>query len=486
MVKRIFLPFLGAMVILTLFIFWRTARISSNLIETEYWGRMERVAALLVQHPYLINPTIQSRLEELLGAGIGYYDMQGNPFSNTVFSDKKEGGMTQKQWPVLPEKILRSIGDDQGSILFTPSGADHDSLILLTRIAVESNPEPVILGLMVPAGPRRELRQSFFNALAVNAGISLLLLLLLVYSFSRLFSRRLHQLLATMEEVAEGRLQQKVPETGSTEWRRLAVAFNRMVTRLEQYQQRLRASERLAAVGELSAVLAHEVRNPLTSLKMMAQVLRRRHKNEPETVQLIDPMLGEVDRIEQLVKSILDWSRPASLQPEEVDINRLISEVVHLAQPVFSKSGIRLSLQPGTVSPVSVDQAGIKQVLWNLLKNAQNASAAGDTVEIRTGMADADMLQVQIRDNGFGLTGKHREKIFEPFFTTRKQGLGLGLTISKRIIEQHSGSLRLENLDQVGVQATITLPVHRDDCSGRPEHRIADTREETHGENSCN
>ncbi len=475
MVRRIVLPFLGALVVLTLLMAWRTTRITSTLLETEYWDQMDRIASLLVQYPYLLNPTIHFQLEELVGARIGYYDLKGRPQGETVAG--REGKRTAVPWPVLPPDVLKALARDRGSFLFTPQGTPRETMILLSRIDSPSQ-NGLILGLMVPAGPRRELRQSFFYALAVNAGISLLLLLLLVYSFSRLFSRRLGQLLATMEEVAEGRLQQQVPETGSPEWRRLAVAFNRMVIRLEQYQQRLRASERLAAVGELSAVLAHEVRNPLTSLKMMAQVLRRRHDDEEETVQLIDPMLSEVDRIEQLVKSILDWSRPPSLHPVTTDINDLVSEVLHLARPLFSKSGIEIRWKPGVVQTVSADRSGLKQVLWNLLKNAQHASSPADTVEIVTRMSDENGVQVIIRDQGTGIEAKDREKIFEPFYTTRKQGLGLGLTICRRIIEQHGGSLTLENPDQGGVQATVTLPVYRVAFSGTAAKSLVDTQEE--------
>lgn len=463
------MPFLGAMVVLTLFTFWRTNHITSSLVEAEYWNRMDRVADLLVKHPYLLNPTIQSRLEELVGAKIGYYDLQGKPRHQALFSADMDS--SSAGWPVLPKDTMNSIIKDQGSLVFIPPETTHDSMILLTQLGGASH-EGVVLGLMVPAEPRRELRQNLFFAQAANAGLSLLLLLVLVFSFSRLFSRQLHHLLTTMEKVAEGKLQQQVPETGSPEWQRLATAFNRMVTRLQQYQQRLRASERLAAVGELSAVLAHEVRNPLTSLKMMAQVLRRRHADEPATVQLIDPMLGEVDRIELLVQSILDWSRPSPPQLELVDINSLMSDVLTLITPVFSKSGVEVAWQPGSVATVSVDQAQIKQVLWNLLNNAEHVSGPGDKVEVTTSMLHDSVLQLIIEDQGPGINEELSEKVFEPFYTTRAQGLGLGLTISSRIIEKHGGRLMLKNVPQGGVRAIVSLPVNNKEISGCEEKII--------------
>lgn len=458
MVKRVFLPFLAAMVILTLFVFWRASRITSNLVESEYWKQMDRIAGLLVKHPYLLNPTIHSQLEDLVGAKIGYYDRLGIPNNQPRFSAALDNSTTN--WPVLSDDAMNTIAKSQAPLLITPATPANDSMILLSKINSASDTN-YVLGLMVPSGPRHELQKNLFLALAVNAALSLLLILVLTFSSSKFFTGQLNNLLTIMEKIAEGKLQQQVPEQGTDEWSRLATAFNRMISRLQQYQQRLRTSERSAAVGELSVVLAHEVRNPLTSLKMLGQVLKARHAGEPATVQLIEPMLSEVDRIERLVQSILDWSRPSPPQLEQVDLNLLVSDVLNLMTPVFSRSGVEVIWLPGDTATVFADQAQLKQVLWNLLKNAENVSDKGDTVWVTTSMLDDTMLQLKIEDQGPGIDENLKEKVYEPFYTTGAKGLGLGLAISRRITEKHGGSLLLENAEHGGARAIVSLPVKR-------------------------
>lgn len=458
MVKRVFLPFLAVMVALTLFVFWRASRITSDLVENEYWKQMDRISLLLVEHPYLLNPTIQSQIEELVNAKIGYYDRAGVPHALARYSSSMDH--VNRQWPVLSKETLRAISSSQNPLVIRPAEL-ADNLIILSKI-MSAPDHNYLLGLMVSTGQHNELQKNLFLALATNAALSLLVILILTLYFSKLFSRQLDSFLTTMEQVAEGKLQQQVPVTGSPEWKRLATAFNSMVSRLQHYQQRLRTSERLAAAGELSAILAHEVRNPLTSLKMLGQVLKTRHIDEPATVKLIEPMLSEVDRIELLVSSILDWSRPSPPQFALVDLNALVSDIVSLTIALLSRKEVKIIWEPGDITPAFADQAQMKQVIWNLLKNAENVSSRGDSIHITTSMLNENMVQLTVMDMGPGIDEKHKDKIFEPFFTTRIKGLGLGLTISRRIIEKHGGSLHIENNPHGGAKAIVSLPIQDD------------------------
>jgi len=146
MITRVFIPFLTAMVVLTLFVFWRTSRITSNLVENEYWKQMDRIAGLLVKHPYLVNPTVHSQLEELVGAKIGYYDQQGTPHAQPRFSADLHS--TNTQWPMLSEETMNSIAKSQTPLLITPEKSAHDTMILLSKITGDSG-NNFVLGLMV-------------------------------------------------------------------------------------------------------------------------------------------------------------------------------------------------------------------------------------------------------------------------------------------------------------------------------------------------
>lgn len=457
MVKRIFLPFLGAMLILTCFTFWRTTWEVNSLIEKEYWGRMERIISLLAKRPYLLNSSVRMQLEEVLGAGIGLYDLQGRPlrFNMSIPSGSASNG----PWPDLSRDDLSALVDGKAPFVYVKFSDTGESMSILLHSLSLTPDETVIIALKVPAGHLSDLRRGMLFALATNTGIGLCLLLVLVLAFSRPFRQQLEQLLNHMETVAKGRFKERVPVKGLPEWKRLAVAFNDMIEQIEAFQERLRTSERLAAVGELSAVLAHEVRNPLTALKMMGQVLQRRLGSEKSGAELVTPMLREIDRIDVLVRDILDWSTPRNPELALHDLNHLTSEVLDLAGPAIQKQGLRLDWHPGKVPPVSFDPGQIKQVIWNLLNNARRVSTPGQELKVHISLMEEKWVCLTIEDQGPGLPAGSEDKIFEPFYTTHTKGLGLGLSISQRIIHGHGGKLRLENRPDGGVRATLCLPV---------------------------
>jgi signal transduction histidine kinase len=442
------------MVLLTLFTFWITAKGVTTLVEDEYWNRMDRIVRLLAQRPYLRNPAIQAQLEDLVGGKIGFYDPQGHPQNQSPSSLVTP--LSGSPWPVLPDEVMLALANSREPHLFVPQSSSGSNTILLSSLESPLH-DTTVIGLMIPTGPLREFRRNIMLALATHAGLGLLLLLLLVMLFSKTIGRQLHSLISHMEKVADGSLHTRIPETGLPEWRRLAIAFNRMMEQLQNYQNKLRVGERLAAVGELSAVLAHEVRNPLTGLKMMSQLLKKRCGDTGQIVDLVDPMLLEIDRIDCLVQDISDWSRPRTPQMETTDLNSLIAEVLKLAKAIFAKKDIQLVWQPGSIIPVAVDHVQIKQVLWNLLKNAENVSTPGNKVTLQTSMTEKGEVRFAIRDQGPGIDEVDKSRIFDPFFSTSSQGLGLGLSISRRIVEDHGGRLEYTT-DHSGVEFFMLLP----------------------------
>ena len=219
-----------------------------------------------------------------------------------------------------------------------------------------------------------------------------------------------------------------------------------------------RRSEQLAAVGQLAAAIAHEIRNPLAAISGSVEMLQRSALSaapapgagapEAQSVEqrLLAIVVREVDRLDGLITSFLEYSRPRPLALERVDVGEVLEEVLTLFE---RKAGARLEVavevkaDEGAAATVA-DREALTQVLWNLLNNAAEAQAGRDAVRIEVGLGREDeSLVLAVEDDGPGVSEEAEAHIFQPFFTTKAQGTGLGLATSYRLIESHGGEMRL-------------------------------------------
>lgn len=223
------------------------------------------------------------------------------------------------------------------------------------------------------------------------------------------------------------------------------------LTLLRRMQTAIRRSQHLAALGEMAADIAHELRNPLTGISASVQLLARQNL-PPEKIQtLLGLISAESERLNQLISDFLDYTRPHPPRLESLDLAILIEEVVTLFRAELDAERgltLRLDLQPALT--VRADPAKVRQVLWNLLKNAADASPEAGTIEIRGERVAAQPgrsagVCVRIIDEGEGIAPALREQIFTPFYTTKARGTGLGLATVSRILHAHGGLLQVES-----------------------------------------
>lgn len=217
--------------------------------------------------------------------------------------------------------------------------------------------------------------------------------------------------------------------------------------------------ERLAALGELSAMIAHEIRNSLGSISLNFRNLSD-HLKVPDahqrTFNNID--LG-INRIEEIINGILNFARPVQPTLRKVDIRKVIDSSVHTVEKEMESSGIQLKRSyDATLPEVVIDPVQINQVLVNLCLNAKQAMRSGGTLTI-TGTARSDFVEVTVQDTGVGIKPENLDKIFNPFFTTRKEGIGLGLAIVSRILEQHKSQIFVESELGSGTKFIIRFPM---------------------------
>jgi len=238
------------------------------------------------------------------------------------------------------------------------------------------------------------------------------------------------------------------------------------ITEMKKIEEEMKKVEGLALVGELAAGVAHEIRNPLASISGSIEMLKEMNGNKEFSSRLMDIIIAEVERLNQLVNDFLLFARPKRANYVEIDLSELISETLELFKnsPYWSHK-IELKTHLATPLPIHSDPEQLKQVIWNLLLNACQEIDGGGTLEVSTRIEEAmdnsvPNALIQIRDSGNGFPEENLPKIFTPFFTTKEDGSGLGLAIAKRIVDGLGGSITAENHPQGGAMITILLPYH--------------------------
>jgi two-component system sensor histidine kinase AtoS len=280
--------------------------------------------------------------------------------------------------------------------------------------------------------------------------------------------RRVDLLARGAEAVSGGDFAHRVPIEGDDEIGLLAKAFNRMAARLGLLIERTVRMKRLAALGEFSTGVAHEVRNPLATLKTTVQALARVEK-DTERSDLLASMLREIDRMGRAMQDILVFGRPRPPEQREVELGEAVPAMVALTAPEAAQRGVSLVVEGDLSAVALVDRDHLSQILLNLIQNALHASPAGSRVVIRVTEADARVM-VEVRDAGSGIAPGKLAHVFEPFFTTKPGGTGLGLSISRQLAELNGGGLVLESAVGVGTTARVTLRSRGRDHVEHPDH----------------
>lgn len=239
--------------------------------------------------------------------------------------------------------------------------------------------------------------------------------------------------------------------------------LERVYTELRESIEQLRKNERLSAAGQLSASLAHEIRNPLASISGAAGILARGNATPASRDECLEILTKESQRLNKLLTNFMDFARPRLPRFQLADSLALVQSTAALAQHTAASLGVELRIDPGpSVREVCCDPEQIKQVLLNLLLNALQASDAGGRVTIRL-LADGERLSILVHDVGRGIPEEAMDNIFDPFFTTRDNGTGLGLAIAANIVRQHDGVLlSLPNPDR-GMTFSVSLPWQQHD-----------------------
>ncbi|MCG8549362.1 MAG: ATP-binding protein [Desulfobacterales bacterium] len=236
------------------------------------------------------------------------------------------------------------------------------------------------------------------------------------------------------------------------------VLLFRDLTQIRDLKKQVDTNRRLAAIGKLAAGVAHEIRNPLSSIKGFATHFSRQYENKPGDVEIAKIMIQEVERMDRSITQLLEFAKPMAVQIKQTRIKPLIQHSLKLISHDLGKKKIHVQTDIRTGKEIiHTDPERISQVLLNLYMNALNAMETNGVLEV--GVTDVnDDIEIRVADNGCGIPAKDLEKIFDPYFTSRPKGTGLGLSIVHRIIENLKGEIRVESRLAEGTVFYITLP----------------------------
>jgi two-component system sensor histidine kinase PilS (NtrC family) len=230
------------------------------------------------------------------------------------------------------------------------------------------------------------------------------------------------------------------------------------LTQIKKLETEIKQKEKWAAIGELSSNIAHEIRNPLASLKGSIEMLKENSVPKNYKERLMEIALSEMDRLNRIITDFLTYSRPAPPEFEKIDLHGLLDETIELLRNVDQNKGsvsIRKNYS-GTVE-VNADPKKMRQVFWNLGINAVEAMPGGGELTVSTKNTN-EFVEITFKDTGTGIDKSNSDNIFYPFFTTKEQGTGLGLAIAYRIIEEHKGRLNVQSSSGNGTTFEIILP----------------------------
>ncbi len=291
--------------------------------------------------------------------------------------------------------------------------------------------------------------------------------IIVTYLISLRYTKPVDTLAEAAIKVAQGNFNYKLNINRKDEIGKIAESFNFMIQKLQEnqiLQKRLREAEHLSAIGQLSRTIAHEIRNPLNfinlSIDHLIEKLKKEEQNTNNYTKLLESMKQEIYRVNSLITEYLEYTRPLKLNRKFASIIEIIDDVVSIIEATAEKYSVNIYKDYTIDFTLNIDVDLIKSCLLNIITNALHAMKNSEikNLFIKTELIE-DNLVIKIADTGCGVPEEFMDKIFEPFFSTKKEGLGLGLSLAKKVIEEHGGKIEFSSKTGHGSEVKIYIPV---------------------------
>ncbi|MBI2424972.1 MAG: HAMP domain-containing protein [Candidatus Hydrogenedentes bacterium] len=392
--------------------------------------------------------------QELTGALSGA-NLELRPFETAAVSS----GETAPVHPI-PQGAAHSIQSSQVYFERQENGA----MDRVVSMWLNFGGKDVLMTLRAPVSLPGELVRAFSNRYMIVLTLLFLITLgLMIYLIARTL-RPLQELSESCAAISEGELLEVSTANSTNEIRSLEETFNRMVHSLrekEMMETKLRQAQRLSALGNLAAGVAHDIRNPLNAIKLLSSHALDSQPVDAPASRAMRTIRDEVARLEDIISSFLSLARESELTPEPVKADELLEDCVHLLRKDAEERQVQLTADYRAGNPaLMLDPKQWNRAILNILLNALEACVPGGRVRLFSRVTDSH-YEVEIRDDGPGMPQEKLELAFDPYYTTKPGGTGLGLSITRGIVEEHGGTIQITSSEGQGCQVLVSLPLRR-------------------------
>lgn len=448
---RITLPFALVALVSISVAAYGALSVATQAMDARTRALMLDTARVVSRSDLALNPAILRNVQQVSGADVLTYASGGEVLATTLDLE------TQRD---LVAAVLAAGREQLADAAGGPTIASIDcgTPCYVAFTALDGRPG-IVVALIEETSDLATATRAVTRAILATAALSLLVMVL----GGQAVARRVTGPIERLVEFAHG-----LSTPGSTaraavgddEVGRLGAAFNDMLDRLHQSQQALVRSEKLGLAGLMAAQVAHDIRNPLSSIKMQTQIVRQRLPKGSDEEGALSAVLHDIAQVESVIQDLLELARPGVMRLQSTDINVVVRDVLQQLGAQFTHRKITVGLHLSEQLPaISLDVPRFKRALVNLLVNASDALPTGGEVEVLTRTdPDHETIEIEVADNGTGIDPAVLDRVFDPFVSTKRDGIGLGLVNVQSVVQSHGGSIALHRREPQGTRAVIRLP----------------------------
>ncbi len=448
--RRLFAPYV--LILLTgLGGAWLAATILfSETLEKRLQQQLTHTVQLLSNGVIPYTPTLIQKLSRLIRAEIVMLDSGGQISISTL-------GNNQSQ---LQNNFFDSfeLNRQSGSTIIQFKSLGEDYLLALNKVTATRDSRVIYIAVFASLSDIQSTNQRIASWLWFGALLGLFLLAWIGHHVSRSITLPIKELAKMASQIAQGNRSIRAKIHQKDEIGELATALNSMAKKLKDYDQEITKQSRLATLGKMTARIAHEIRNPLTAIKMQLQLLKE--TTDTSSTSILDNLLDETRRLELIVLSTLQHKKIAAPVLVKMNMNKLIEEIVQLLRLQFEHQGLQVTLQPDPdLQELSIDRDMMTQILLNLLLNAKDEMPEGGKIQLTTGnIHNNEGIWFAVDDSGPGIAENHWQTLFLDSDSIKPGGFGLGLRLCRELAEIHHGKISISKSQLGGACFTVTLP----------------------------
>jgi signal transduction histidine kinase len=427
---------------------WAALSAFSESLRDRVEAQLMSAASVAARTDFALSPAILASLRQVLGGEVVTIGPAGEVLATSLPDDRA----------ALADAVVRGVKAAGVTAETAPVVVDVDcgSPCLVVYKGLDGRPGAGV-ALVADTSEVTATTQSVARTILIAMFLSIVVMVLVSQAVVRRVTSPLDRLVRFARELAPERSMARAP-VGDNEVGVLAEAFNDMLDRLQHAGEALVRSEKLGLAGLLSARVAHDIRNPLSSIKMQTQLLRTTHGADAAAAATLDAILHDINQVESVIRDLLELARPGEFKLEPAAVDAVIKDALLQLAPQFRHRRIEVVASlAGDVPASALDTTRFRQALINVLVNASEAMPTGGHIAV-TSRAAGGGVEVEVCDDGTGVEPDMIERVFDPFVSTKREGVGLGLVNARAVVEGHGGTIQLAQRQPRGTCVTIRLP----------------------------